>query len=74
MNASIDIPRRVPLRIEYRKGDRRAVSLGFVIADEGGLVVAAGTMDGRQPMGLVTIDRASIVSVSRLEESQGVGG
>ncbi len=65
---SLDIPRHVPVLIEYRKGDRRACSLGFVIADQDGRIVVAGTMDGRVPMGIATIDRTSIVRVARLAE------
>ncbi len=74
MIADLEIPTHVAVLIEYRKGDRRARSLCYVLSDSEGLVFAAGTMDGRQPMGLVTIDKTSIVRVVRLVEGQGVGG
>lgn len=69
--STLEIPRHVPVLIEYRKGERRARSLCFVIADQDGTVIGAASMDGRVPMGLVTIDRTSIVRVTLLEEGEG---
>lgn len=67
------MPRRVPVLIEYRKGDRRARSVCFVLSEEDGLVVGAGTLDGDQAMGIVTILVRTIVRWTRLDETGGGG-
>ena len=62
------LPLDVPMVIEYRKGSRVARSLCFVLSQRSGVVIAAGTLDGKQPMGIVTIDESAIVRAVRLEE------
>lgn len=65
-----DIPRRVPLRIEYRKRDRLASSLCYVLAQEGGLLWCAGTLDGDQALGIVTIVERDVRRVVRLADGE----
>lgn len=70
----MEIPQRVPVRIEYRKRDRVAVSLCFVLAQSGGLLWCAGTLDGDQPLGLVTISERDVRLAVRLDDGAVIGG
>jgi len=71
------LPTRVPLLIEYRKGERLARSLVYVLAQADGLILAAATLDGRAPLGPVHIEERAITRCVRLSEGdrvEGVGG
>ncbi len=74
MIADLEIPTHVAVLIEYRKGDRRARSLCYVLSDSEDMVIAADTINNKQPISLMTINKTSIVRVVRLEEGQGVRG
>lgn len=71
---AVELPRRVPVLVEYRKRDRLARSLGFVVSEADGLLFVAGTLDGRQPMGLVTIESKDVVRVVALDEGASLAG
>ncbi|PKN81547.1 MAG: hypothetical protein CVU47_06425 [Chloroflexi bacterium HGW-Chloroflexi-9] len=60
--------------VEYRKRERLARSLGYVVSEADGLVFVAGTLDGRQPMGLVTIEAKDVVRVAALSEGEQLAG
>ena len=70
----MNIPRRVPVRIEYRKRDRTTSSLCYVLAEEDGLLVCAGTLDGDIPLGIVPIQVRDERSVTRLVDGVAIGG
>lgn len=62
------LPRRVPMRIVYRKANRQATSLCYVLAQESGVIWCAGSLDGDNPLGLVTINEDAVVHSARLVE------
>ena len=66
------IPRRVPVLIEYRKGERLARSLCYVLAQADGVILACATLDGRAPLGPVHIEERAVVRVVQLVEGVGV--
>lgn len=68
----MNYPRRVPMRIEYRKNNRAASSLCYVLAQEDGVLWCAGTLDGGLPLGLVTIAERDIQRAMRLADGAAI--
>lgn len=68
------LPRRVPLLIEYRKANRIAHSLCYVLGQADGFILASATLDGTAPLGPVHIEEGSVLHVKALSEAAELWG
>jgi hypothetical protein len=68
----MNLPLRVPMRIEYRKRGNVAVSLCYVLVRHDGVLWCANTLEGvgRPPLGLVTIAERDVQLAVRLDDGE----